>query len=253
MNEHVFFDYLVIAWLIIAGLTFLLLFFVRAPYGRYTRKGWGPMIDRRLGWIIMETPSLAGFLLFFALGDRNNGAVYLVFLGLWSVHYFHRSFIFPFQMRGNKKSQTLAPVAMAVFFNIGNAYINGRWIFSLGPGYTESWLIDPRFMVGLSLFVAGFVICKHSDHVLAKLRGPGETGYKVPEGGLFRFVSCPNYFGEIVEWTGWAIATWSLAGLTFAVWSFANLFPRALSHHRWYKKEFADYPAGRKAVIPFVI
>ena len=37
------------------------------------------------------------------------------------------------------------------------------------------------------------------------------------------------------------------------VWVIANLFPRALSHHKWYKEKFSDYPKNRKAIIPGII
>ena len=110
----------------------------------------------------------------------------------------------------------------------------------------------PTFVVGVVLFASGFVINQHSDWILFHLRRPGETGYKIPHGGLYRLVSCPNYFGELIEWSGWALATWSLPGLAFAVWTAANLIPRAWAHHKWYRKQFADYPPGRKAIIPLV-
>jgi protein-S-isoprenylcysteine O-methyltransferase Ste14 len=67
---------------------------------------------------------------------------------------------------------------------------------------------------------------------------------------MYRWVSCPNYFGEMLEWIGWAIATWSLAGSAFAIFTIANLLPRALANHRWYQTEFPDYPSDRRAVIP---
>jgi hypothetical protein len=57
----------------------------------------------------------------------------------------------------------------------------------------------------------------------------------------------------MIEWTGWAIATLSLPGLVFALWTAANLAPRALKHHAWYRKTFPDYPQSRKAIIPFVL
>ena len=63
----------------------------------------------------------------------------------------------------------------------------------------------------------------------------------------------PNYFGEIIEWAGFALATWSLPGLAFAIYTAANVGPRALSHHRWYREKFGDYPPKRKALIPFVL
>ena len=46
---------------------------------------------------------------------------------------------------------------------------------------------------------------------------------------------------------------WATAGLAFAVYTAANLAPRAFSHHSWYKERFADYPPTRKALIPFVL
>ena len=55
----------------------------------------------------------------------------------------------------------------------------------------------------------------------------------------------------MLEWIGWAIATWSLAGAAFAVFTVANLLPRALANHRWYRQQFADYPVSRRAVFPY--
>jgi len=62
-----------------------------------------------------------------------------------------------------------------------------------------------------------------------------------------------DYLGEIVEWTGWAVATWSLAGLAFALYTAANLAPRALSHHAWYRARFPEYPPSRRALVPFLL
>jgi steroid 5-alpha reductase family enzyme len=141
---------------------------------------------------------------------------------------------------------------MGHFFNLVNAYLQARYLFTLGPQQGVEWLADSRFLSGLAVFAAGFCINLHSDHVLRNLRGAADSGYKVPHRGMFRFVSCPNYLGEIVEWCGWALMTWSLPGLAFALWTAANLAPRARSHHRWYVKTFPDYPAGRRALVPFL-
>ena len=86
-----------------------------------------------------------------------------------------------------------------------------------------------------------------------RLRAPGETGYNIPRGGAFEWISCPNYLGELVEWTGWALASWSPAGLAFAVYTAANLVPRALSHHDRYRDRFPEYPPRRSALIPFLL
>ena len=102
------------------------------------------------------------------------------------------------------------------------------------------------------LFLAGFAANRWADAQLRGLRTPGDHSYKIPQGGLYRWISSPNYFGEIVEWFGWALMTWSLAGLTFAIWTVANLAPRAIANHRWYHDTFKDYPAERKALVPFL-
>lgn len=90
---------------------------------------------------------------------------------------------------------------------------------------------------------------------MLNLRKPGETGYKIPFGGMFNYVTGANYFGEIVEWTGFAIATgFAAPAVSFAIFTLSNIGPRAIGHHKWYKTTFGDkYPKHRKALIPFVI
>jgi 3-oxo-5-alpha-steroid 4-dehydrogenase 1 len=59
--------------------------------------------------------------------------------------------------------------------------------------------------------------------------------------------------GEIVEWGGFALMTWCLPTTSFFAWTVVNLVPRALDHHRWYRKKFDNYPPSRKAIVPFVL
>jgi steroid 5-alpha-reductase/3-oxo-5-alpha-steroid 4-dehydrogenase 1 len=141
---------------------------------------------------------------------------------------------------------------LALFFNLINGYFNGRQVGVFGD-YKVDWLLDPRFLVGATVFLAGLATNVWADTVLIHLRKPGDTGYRIPQGGLYELISCPNYFAEMLEWCGWALATWSLAGAAFAAWTIGNLLPRALDHHRWYRAQFADYPPARKAVIPFLL
>jgi 3-oxo-5-alpha-steroid 4-dehydrogenase 1 len=255
MTETTFYYGLLVGFAAVALLTFPFLFFVTAPYGRHTREGWGPKINSTLGWVIMEAPSPIVFAACYVLGERRGGAASVIFLLLWEAHYIYRAFIFPFRRRGGQKEMPLSIAASGFLFNSINGYLNGRYLFSFAPDYITSgaWMSDPRLYVGIALFVLGFSINHHADHILFNLRKPGETGYKIPKGGLYRYVSCPNYFGEIVEWSGWALLTWSPAALVFALWTMANLLPRAISHHRWYKERFPDYPRERRAVLPLVL
>jgi 3-oxo-5-alpha-steroid 4-dehydrogenase 1 len=253
MSEITFFHGLLYVYLGLGAIVFAALFFTVAPYGRHRRQGWGPTIDDTLGWVLMEAPSAITVAVCFALGDRRTSPVAVAFVLLWEAHYIHRAFIFPFRRSGAPRRMPVLVALMAIVFNLMNGYLNGRWLNTLSPPYPSSWLTDPRFLVGVTLFVAGYLINLQSDEILRRLRAPGETGYKIPVGGLYRWVSSPNYFGEMIEWTGFAIATWSLPGLAFALWTAANLVPRAISHHRWYKEKFPDYPAERRALIPYLL
>jgi 3-oxo-5-alpha-steroid 4-dehydrogenase 1 len=181
-------------------------------------------------------------------GPHRAQVVPLVLLTLWQTHYLQRAFVYPFLMRSGTRFP-ISVMFMAIAFNALNAWVNARWISAYGD-YPLSWLRDPRFLLGVALFVGGLALNLSADRTLRNLRGPGETGYKIPHGRAYRWVSCPNYLGEIVEWFGWALATWSLAGLAFAVYTTANLAPRAISNHRWYRDHFPDYPTDRRALIP---
>ena len=142
-------------------------------------------------------------------------------------------------------------ILMPDAFNVLNGAVNATWISQLGA-YPRDGYMDSRLWIGTSIFFAGWIVNLRSDNTLIALREPGESGYRIPQGGLFRWVSSPNYLGEIVVWFGWAIASWSWGGLAFAVYTFANLAPRARSTHAWYQETFPDYPKKRRALIPFI-
>ena len=238
--------------LILAVPVFLLLFFVRAPYGRHIRAGWGPTLENRLGWFIMELPAVLVFGLIVLLYAQLNATVVILFL-LWELHYVHRDLVYPWTLKKGKK-MPWSIVLMALVFNTTNGYLNGWSIASQGDKYNDLWLGSPQFLAGVLVFFAGMTLNKVSDRqlsLLARAKGEG-GGYQIPRGLAYRWVSCPNYLGEIIQWTGWAIATWSLAGWVFAIWTMANLVPRALANHRWYRENFADYPAERRALIPYL-
>lgn len=238
---------------------FICLFFINAPYGRRdddtVSKWWGPTIPMKTGWFILEFPVFFTFGLFFFLGDNWMKPVPLVLFLLWEVHYFHRTFIYPRTIKPKPGAGwRLGILANGVPLNAANGFINGWYISQYADHlYNVSWLWDPRFIIGVILFFSGFALAKHSDRILASLRKPGESGYKIPIGGAYRWVSCPNYLGELTQWTGFAIACWSLPGFVFFFLTLSNLLPRALSNHRWYHEKFADYPKERKALIPYVI
>jgi len=241
-----------VAWgtLALAPLVFVVLLYVRAPYGRHARQGWGPMLNNRLGWFLMEMPAVLVFGVIW-LAFAKPGITAAVLFLMWQIHYCHRVFIYPWTLKQGGRMPWLI-LLMAVVFNTSNSYLNAWSIANHSEQYELAWLWGPQFLVGVVLFFGGMALNKVSDRQLAGLREAGQ-GYQVPRGLAYRWVSCPNYLGEIIQWTGWAIATWSLAGWIFAIWTMANLVPRAIAHHAWYRETFKDYPLKRRALIPFLL
>ena len=248
------------AWFIAMGIyavlipvTWVAVTFLVAPYGRHHRAGWGPTLNTRWAWMLWESPTVLAFLAFYLLGERAFQPVPLLLLGVWMVHYVDRTFLYPLRMRGRSRSPWLI-VLTAVAYNLLNAFVNATWLTATGPSFGWEWLHTRRFACGIVLFVLGLVLNRHSDRILHRLRSSQEPNptYQVPQGGLYRWVSCPNYLAEMVQWFGWAVLTWSPAGLAFFLYTVANLAPRARTHHRWYQDRFPDYPRDRKALIPLL-
>jgi protein-S-isoprenylcysteine O-methyltransferase Ste14 len=250
VSERQIYGWIVGLWIGVALAVVPYLLLRPAAYGRHARSGWGPTVNARLAWLLMEAPSPLGMVLLFLLGSRRD-PVALTFLGLWLGHYLYRAFLFPFLLPRGARPMPVTILASGAFFNLVNSYINGRWLFSLSQPRAWEWLYGPQFVTGLLLFAVGLFMHVSADTQLRRLRRSG--GYSIPRGGLFQWVSCPNYLGETIEWSGWALATGSPGGLVFALWTAANLVPRAIGHHRWYRQKFPDYPPRRRAIVPFVL
>ena len=240
---------------IIAVIVFIALYFVTAGYGVFYNKKWGPSVPNKIGWILMESPVFIAMILLCVFSERSTNVVCLIFLILFEIHYFQRSFIFPFLIRG-KSVMPLSVILMGVVFNTLNALMQGGWIFYVSPEnmYEVSWLTTPQFIIGTLIFFVGMIINIHSDNIIRHLRKPGDTKHYLPKKGMFKYVTSANYFGEFVEWCGFAILTWSLAGAVFALWTFANLAPRAAKIYDNYKKEFGDELDTKKVkrILPFI-
>lgn len=254
MTDSTLYNVLLIGVFAAVPLTVVPLLWSNAPYGRHASKdAFGPQLPTRLAWVYMESPSAFAFAYFFVTGVNASQIVPIILFLIWQTHYVHRTLIYPFQMRVREGDSMPLYIASSGFvFNTINAFLNAKWISTYGE-YDVAWLSDPRFILGAAVFAIGYYVNRRSDAILRALRGPGDTGYKIPHGGLYGLVSSPNYFGELLIWSGWAIATWSLAGLSFAAYTAANLVPRAIAHHRWYHSKFEDYPPERRAVIPYIL
>ena len=237
------------SWLIIAIPVTVCLCFINAPYGRYNSGNWGPQVNARLGWLLMESPSVVIPIgVFIYVRGWESSAITILFC-IWQAHYIYRAWVYPFRLA---RASSPMPIFLSCFggiFNIVNSSLHGVWLIVFRESVALDWTAY-NTIFGLLIFIIGMFINIDSCSRLISLKKKQPEGYSIPCGGMFRWISCPNYFGEIIEWFGWALLTWSLPGLAFAVWTLANLGPRSRAHHLWYREKFVDYPSERKALIP---
>lgn len=240
-----------------------------APYGRHHAHADAGasslplslvMLPTRISWFLMECPPLLLTPPLFSLGRFACFPVPRVLALLFLIHYIHRALVYPLRMSLSRTRNLPLLILLSGFiFNMYNTYIQVRSL-SHFTSYPSTWLSSPCFLVGAVLFMFGMIINILADSTLMSLRKStpskpmtdASKSYQIPKGGLYELISCPNYFGEILEWLGWAVATWSLAGLVFFVLTVCNLLPRAVAHHRWYIKSFPNYPRSRKILVPFI-
>lgn len=255
MEERELHHYMCVMILACGASSFVALAFLNAPYGRYsTAVGWGPLINAKLAWFIMESPNLWMSALCFWLAGNNDCTKSLanrILLAAFCVHYLNRSIAYPLRMRASAP-MPVSVMFMAFSFCTINGYLQARNLCSFHV-YDAMWLTDPRFLIGLLMWAHGFSLNLQADGILRNLRQPGDTErYKIPRGGLFELVSGANFCAEIYEWAGFAVASWSFPALTFALFTFLNTAPRGVAHHKWYLEKFPNYPKHRKGVIPYV-
>lgn len=253
------YDTLLIVALLLPPATLLMSRVVSAPYGRFGDRWPLPKLHARWGWMLMELPATLVFWPAFLTGPRAGWTVPSIIAGIWAVHYLNRGFVFPWLLRVPRHSRTFSVVVVVTGMMVTtlHGYLHGAFLSRYGDHLTDAWLGDGRFLLGLALYVGGMALNIHSDAVLRALRTPqevarGDKTYRIPRGGGFLFVTNPQYLGELCAWTGFALLTWSLAGVFILTISAANLVPRAIATHRWYRERFPDYPRARKILVPFV-
>lgn len=254
------YDIILYTMVVLAFVVFIALFHFKAGYGYLSGGKWGPLISNRKAWVLMEAPAFIVMLYmlirYIVQGDTRGGnvAVYAI-SGLFLLHYFQRSFIFPLLMRGKGK-MPVAIICMGIVFNCINAWLIGAWLFEKCPegAYGAEWMKSSTFIIGTIIFFVGMFINIQSDYIIRHLRKEGDNQHYIPNKGLYKYVTSANYFGELVEWCGFALLSMSPAAFVFVLWTFANLAPRSKALTEKYIEEFGDeYKSlNRKNLIPFI-
>jgi len=179
--------------------------------GRYTQdKGWGILVPSKVAWFVMESPNLwvSAISLYIS---RSHGQTIIpipniILMSLYIFHYINRSIVYPCKMT-NTTPMPLSVMASAFLFCCWNGFNISTFLLILHR-YDDSYMYDIRFMLGVSLFVIGWLINFTSDNTLLLLRGKtiapsdheSKLKYKIPKGGMFEYVSCANYCKSMNSW-----------------------------------------------------
>ncbi|GKY99563.1 hypothetical protein MPSEU_000910600 [Mayamaea pseudoterrestris] len=272
-----------ISWSILLSspLVFVACLWLKAPWGKTTTNKWWarPILPPRISWFVFESPNLLWAWICWKDSPPPNALSSLLLL-LFVLHYIQRTIIYPMLMSKSSQRLPLLMAVSAMAYCFINGYLQARSVCLFRP-VPNDYIYHPMFWCGIALFVAGAAMNLHSDAILRSLRRSTTTTtstttafaspsgihrYKIPRGGMFEYVTAPHFLGEILEWTGFALLNQgSVASVSLAVFTAANLVPRALAHHAWYRATFGvshygkdndddgkRYPGQRKAIIPLL-
>ncbi|XP_072041174.1 probable very-long-chain enoyl-CoA reductase art-1 [Amphiura filiformis] len=175
----------------------------------------------------------------------------------WTLHYAKRLLETIFVHRF---SHATMPI-LNIFKNSGYYWGFTAFVayFINHPLYTPPAYGDLQVYGGLAAFLFNEFgnLCIHL--ALRNLRPAGSTQRRIPypTGNpmtqLFSFVSCPNYTYEAGAWISFSIMTQCVPALLFTLAGLYQMTVWAMGKHRNYKREFKEYPRGRKSIIPFLI
>ncbi|CAD5113490.1 DgyrCDS2654 [Dimorphilus gyrociliatus] len=227
-------------------------------------KDLGPQVGWTTVFLTEYSGPLFAYLLFYLrpsliYADSNAPTHPVVDIAMfcWIGHYAKRLFETVFVHRFSHGTMPIRNIFKNSFYYWGFAAYVAYYINH--PLYTPPVFGTTQIYIGL----AGFIICELGNlsiHIaLRNLRPAGSKERKIPYPTsnpftiLFNFVSCPNYTYEVGSWFFFTIMTQSIPSGLFMFAGFYQMAVWAAGKHRNYKREFKNYPKGRKPIIPFLM
>jgi len=152
---------------------------------------------------------------------------------------------------------------------VARLWVNCLYYWGLCGGLIGYFLFHPDFpdaghppvhdLMYASLFLMFETLNFNTHIILRNLRPEGSKKRGIPKGAGFSLVSCANYMWELCAWGTFALFSECFAAYIFLVTATMILVKWAQERHRRYLKEFdgrggrEKYPAGRTALIPFLL
>jgi very-long-chain enoyl-CoA reductase len=175
----------------------------------------------------------------------NPSTIQLVVFAAVAIHFSKRSLETLFLHKYSGPIGVFTTIMIAGYYSLA-AYLIGY--LNLQPLQS----MDIWFYAGVILFIIGVTGNFIHHKILADLR-KNALDYIIPSGGLFDFVVCPHYLFEIIIWVGIFLVSRHLVSLLVLIFVIGYLSARSIRTLKWYKERFSEFPAARKALIPFIL
>ncbi|KAG6601242.1 3-oxo-5-alpha-steroid 4-dehydrogenase 2, partial [Cucurbita argyrosperma subsp. sororia] len=204
-------------------------------------------ISSRSGMLLLYAPAaLAGAVSFWIF--PNDDLRILLLKSALTLHFVKRNFevLFIHKYSGKMALDSALIISLS-YFSSTALMIYAQELSRTLPEPS----IDLKF-IGISLFLIGIIGNFYHHYILSQTRKKGETGYKIPKGGLFCVVICPHYLFEITVYFGFALISQTIYSLCFAIATAMYLGGRSYATRKWYLSKFEDFPQHIKALVPFV-
>ncbi|CAK9316940.1 unnamed protein product [Citrullus colocynthis] len=204
-------------------------------------------LSSKYGMLLAYTPAfLAGAASFwlFPSGDERI----LLLKSALTLHFFKRIFEVLFIHKYSSKMVLETAIKISLSYFMSTAIM--IYTQHLSQGIPEP-PIDLK-NIGIGFFLLGIIGNFYHHYLLSQTRKQGETGYKIPKGGLFSLVICPHYLFEIIEFFGFAFISQELYPLCFSIGTSIYLAGRSYATRKWYISKFENFPNHVKALLPFV-
>ncbi|KAF3660727.1 putative titin-like isoform X2 [Capsicum annuum] len=204
-------------------------------------------VPSKIGMIIVYTPSLIVCLSFFWIFP-NGGIRFAMLNSVITIHLFKRvlEVLFVHKYSGSMAMNSAITISSSYFI----AFSSLIYIQHLTKGSIEP-IIDLKYL-GFIVFLVGAIGNFYHHFLLSKMRKKGESGYKIPKGGLFSLVICPHYLFEIVTFLGFSLISQTLFSFSSTLGTVFYLMGRSYATRKWYLSKFEDFPRNVEALVPFV-
>ena len=146
---------------------------------------------------------------FFALSDFDSRSLLIgILIIIWAIRL--GSFLF-LRVKREGKDNRFTVMKTKFWWFLFTWTMGGLWVFitmAAGLAALTSAKVVPLgwfALVGVSLWLEGFIIEVVADYQKSKFKSKEENQYKFIKQGLWSLSRHPNYFGEITLWLGIAI------------------------------------------------